>query len=312
MQYLIFALVILIWLTILLWGSRYIELLWAKAFGKFFFRIFIAPGIIVHEYSHALACLLTGTKIVEIKLFKTEGGHVRHEKPPKTLLGLPRLSKQAEDPRKGDWLRVSSVSQFIISFAPVAGCLAAIFLLGFIAEQYSGDQFMPAESGQAAETRTADGDAAPAAASTADDAESTQISAAEIGGYAERGEIGPFFSLFGQYIWQSVERLTVPFKVFGPLIGILYAWLLLSFTMCLSPSWQDFRNSTLGILLSIAILVVISIGIASSGSGVLGEVVIALMPLMAYSLSVLVVAGIVTSFVAPLVRLIYRGLIRGR
>jgi hypothetical protein len=43
-------------------------------------RIFVGPGIIVHEYSHALACVLTRTKIHEIKLFEKSGGHVTHAK----------------------------------------------------------------------------------------------------------------------------------------------------------------------------------------------------------------------------------------
>jgi hypothetical protein len=43
-------------------------------------RIFVGPGVVIHEYSHALACLLTRTKIFEIKLFESEGGHVTHEK----------------------------------------------------------------------------------------------------------------------------------------------------------------------------------------------------------------------------------------
>jgi hypothetical protein len=43
-------------------------------------RVFVGPGIIVHEYSHALACVLTRTKIHEIKLFERTGGHVTHAK----------------------------------------------------------------------------------------------------------------------------------------------------------------------------------------------------------------------------------------
>jgi hypothetical protein len=43
-------------------------------------RVFVGIGVVVHEYSHALACVFTRTKIVEIKLFEKTGGHVTHEK----------------------------------------------------------------------------------------------------------------------------------------------------------------------------------------------------------------------------------------
>lgn len=43
-------------------------------------RWFVGIGIIVHEYSHAIACWLTGTKVYEIKLFEKTGGEVRHQK----------------------------------------------------------------------------------------------------------------------------------------------------------------------------------------------------------------------------------------
>lgn len=37
-------------------------------------------GVIIHELSHAAACVFTGTKIHEIKLFESTGGHVTHDK----------------------------------------------------------------------------------------------------------------------------------------------------------------------------------------------------------------------------------------
>gem|GEM_PF-1644672 len=44
-----------------------------------FFRLFAIPGVILHEFAHAGACLITGTKIHRIRLFKREGGEVAHE-----------------------------------------------------------------------------------------------------------------------------------------------------------------------------------------------------------------------------------------
>lgn len=42
------------------------------------YRIFVGPGVIVHELSHAIMCLLTGAKIKKISLFDKDGGRVEH------------------------------------------------------------------------------------------------------------------------------------------------------------------------------------------------------------------------------------------
>ncbi|MCL5411115.1 MAG: M50 family metallopeptidase [Patescibacteria group bacterium] len=70
------------------------------------YRIFVAPGIIVHEFSHALMCLLTGAKVSKISLFEKEGGKVVHSSPKIPILG-----------------------QILISLAPIAFGAGAIFLL---------------------------------------------------------------------------------------------------------------------------------------------------------------------------------------
>ncbi len=56
------------------------------------FRILMGPGIIMHESSHALACILTRTKIVEFKPYKIEKtadgyilGYVKHVEPSSSL-----------------------------------------------------------------------------------------------------------------------------------------------------------------------------------------------------------------------------------
>lgn len=51
--------------------------------GSFFgskWRIFVAPGVILHESSHAFACLITGAKITKISFFDKDGGQVAHHK----------------------------------------------------------------------------------------------------------------------------------------------------------------------------------------------------------------------------------------
>ncbi len=53
---------------------------------EFVFRLAMAPGVIVHELSHALFCILGGVKIYKIKLFSFSNkskvaGYVTHEDP---------------------------------------------------------------------------------------------------------------------------------------------------------------------------------------------------------------------------------------
>jgi hypothetical protein len=83
--------------------------LWQRIFTGKKYRVFLAPGIIIHELSHAFACLITGARVRKISLFVPSGGYVIHEKPKLPVLG-----------------------EILISFAPAFGGLAAIFLLSFL------------------------------------------------------------------------------------------------------------------------------------------------------------------------------------
>ncbi|MDO8513907.1 MAG: M50 family metallopeptidase [bacterium] len=67
------------------------------------YRYFVAPGIIIHEFSHALAAIITFHKIQKINLFDLKGGYIVHEK--------------TREP----------ISQVIISFAPILG-ISGMFL----------------------------------------------------------------------------------------------------------------------------------------------------------------------------------------
>lgn len=70
------------------------------------YRVFVAPGVIVHEFSHAFGCIITGAKISSIQVFKKDGGEVRHSAPAIPIIG-----------------------QIIISLSPfVAGFLAIYFI----------------------------------------------------------------------------------------------------------------------------------------------------------------------------------------
>lgn len=51
------------------------------------YRLFVAPGVILHELSHAFACFFTGTKVMSINMFKRDGGEVRHARSKIPIIG---------------------------------------------------------------------------------------------------------------------------------------------------------------------------------------------------------------------------------
>lgn len=57
-----------------------------------FYRIFVIPGVVLHELSHAFACFITGAKVTGISMFKKDGGEVRHGKSSIPLLGSILIS----------------------------------------------------------------------------------------------------------------------------------------------------------------------------------------------------------------------------
>jgi len=76
-----------------------------SVFGKNY-RLFVAPGVIIHEMSHFVACLLTGAKVTKVVIFDTSGGSVEHEKP-----------------------KIPVIGQVLISFAPfIVGSVLIYFL----------------------------------------------------------------------------------------------------------------------------------------------------------------------------------------
>lgn len=77
-----------------------------KLFYKKGYRLFIVPGIIIHEISHIIACLLTGAKIKKFSFFTKKGGYVQHQPSKIPIFG-----------------------QFFISFTPVLGGIGGILLL---------------------------------------------------------------------------------------------------------------------------------------------------------------------------------------
>lgn len=55
-------------------------------------RVFVAPGVILHELAHALACVLVGAPVHEINFWKISGGHVIHGQPRIHIVGPVLIS----------------------------------------------------------------------------------------------------------------------------------------------------------------------------------------------------------------------------
>jgi hypothetical protein len=84
--------------------------LWVRAVPPKVLAYLIAPGVAVHELSHALACVLTGAKVHSMVLFRSDGsGEVKH--------GPPKLKY---------------IGDVAISLAPLVGCTVCLWLLGLI------------------------------------------------------------------------------------------------------------------------------------------------------------------------------------
>lgn len=85
----------------------------AKIFGHQLYIYLTAPGVVIHESSHALFCLIFRHKILEIKFFSPEAngtlGYVKHSFDPTSLY--------------------QRIGNFFIGTAPVWGGSAALWLI---------------------------------------------------------------------------------------------------------------------------------------------------------------------------------------
>jgi len=93
-----------IWLAVLIAISFVLEQIWSRIFSGRGYQLILFPGVVIHEFSHALGCFLSGAKVDEIGLFSSKGSYVKHGKPKLPLIGSP-----------------------IISFAPIAGGIASLW-----------------------------------------------------------------------------------------------------------------------------------------------------------------------------------------
>ncbi|MFO0795269.1 MAG: hypothetical protein U0586_14555 [Candidatus Brocadiaceae bacterium] len=96
-------LILIIFLSLATYG------LWIKYANNGLIRGFLLPGTIVHELSHALLCLATGTTIKELNVFSPSSTGIKYDKP-----------------------RIRFIFDFLIVAAPFFGCAALILLISVI------------------------------------------------------------------------------------------------------------------------------------------------------------------------------------
>ncbi|MGQ3684294.1 MAG: M50 family metallopeptidase [Candidatus Loosdrechtia sp.] len=80
--------------------------LWFKYVNNRIIKIFLFPGTVIHELSHAIMCLATGTTIKELNLYSSGDKGIKYDRP-----------------------KVPGIFDFIITSAPVFGCVAFIHLI---------------------------------------------------------------------------------------------------------------------------------------------------------------------------------------
>ncbi len=214
---------LIIWLAALMSVSFTLERVWSGIFSGRGYQLLLFPGVVIHEFSHALGCLLSGAKVDEISLFSSKGSYVKHGKPKLPLIG-----------------------SFVISFAPIAGGIAALW-----------------------------------------------VAAKPLGLVLPRVEVSFSFDavrelvLFATGNWESWSFW-------------LFVYLVVSIVICLVPSKQDLKNSTLSALfVLVAVILVNRFGpidlnpILSTASGVLAIGVFFGLMALVLSLPVLLVKRLI-------------------
>ncbi len=114
------------WFALVFGASYLINWLLIRSVIRHMYRFFVAPGVVVHELSHALGCLVTGSQITEINFWKASGGHVAHIPP--------------RDPH------VRIISDPLIALAPIWG---TFLLLGLLTRLVVPDVFGLLQNGDA-------------------------------------------------------------------------------------------------------------------------------------------------------------------
>ena len=83
---------LLITFTLLLSVSYFTAYFWRRIFKGRKYSLIVFPGIVIHELSHLIGCIITLAKVKKVKLFSMSGGYVRHKKPKIPIIGKPIIS----------------------------------------------------------------------------------------------------------------------------------------------------------------------------------------------------------------------------
>ena len=73
------------------------------------FKLFLFPGAVTHSLSHAFLCLITGTTIKELNIFKLDNSNIQYDKP-----------------------KVPFLFDFLIATSPIFGCAFVLILISKI------------------------------------------------------------------------------------------------------------------------------------------------------------------------------------
>lgn len=76
----------LVYLSLLMGVGYLTNRLLVPVFGRWW-RLFVAPGILIHELAHVVACVFVGAEVHEVNVWKPTGGHVVHGPPKLRLIG---------------------------------------------------------------------------------------------------------------------------------------------------------------------------------------------------------------------------------
>jgi hypothetical protein len=101
--------------------SAALDLVWARTipYRLIYYGIRV-PGVIVHEFTHILGCLVTGAKVQDVVLFSDKGGSVAYSRP-----------------------AIPYIGDVIISIAPLFGIPLVLVGITWVFGTYLGCSFPP-------------------------------------------------------------------------------------------------------------------------------------------------------------------------
>lgn len=102
------------WFGAIFAGSYLINWLLIRSIIRKHYRFFVAPGVVVHELSHALGCLATNSEILEINFWAPSGGHVKHMRPNDPFRRLISDPVIALAPIWGTFLFLAAITYFLM------------------------------------------------------------------------------------------------------------------------------------------------------------------------------------------------------